>query len=113
MFDTATAVEIKEMTQSIYAKCKQCLSEVILDCDGNYSQYLLCLENLSSPIKTRQIVHLAQYLLYILDECNIAPTWNMYQNLWFAFNVSDKHMPGTEGTVLQFIESEIEIGNEN
>ena len=30
----------------------------------------------------------------------------MYQNLWFAFNISDQYMPETDGHVMQFIESE-------
>eukprot|EP01083_Nonionella_stella_P273681 928599_1 len=87
---------VKEMTQNIYKEWMQYMAQILDAAD--YTKYLLCIENLSSQIRMRQIAPLGQYLLYILDEWNIAPTWNIYENLWFAFNVGDKYMPASFGS---------------
>merc|ERR1712003_425164 len=89
------------MTRDIYSQWKECVSQILddseLDIRPRYQKYLLCLENLSSQIRNRQIVPLAQYMLYILDDCGIAPTREIYSNIWFAFNVHDKFTPSNVG----------------
>lgn len=100
---------VKEMTQYIFHQWFENIhkirnheqnEDIIYINDDNhysYNEYLQLFENLSSQIRTRQIIPLAQYMLYMLDKAKIAPTWIIYNNIYFAFEqTSDIYQRGEQ-----------------
>ena len=84
--------QVTEMTKYVFDEWKGCINRVLNIAEhenekyNKYPELLRIFENLSSQIRQRHIEPLGQRLLAIMDEYQVAPTWNICENIWFAFN---------------------------